>query len=482
MKTDQEILDGVLGEFTELSKYPRSSHHEKAVSDYLVGRLRKLGLNPIQDEVYNIVADQPATAGYEHVPLTILQGHMDMVCVAEEGKSFNPLTDPIVLKRDGDILSADGTTLGADDGVAEAVSLYLLTQDFPHGPLRHIFTVDEETGMTGAIHLDPKYVKDAKYIINCDSEEYNVLTVGSAGSAHTNFKRSLSWQTAADDAAICISISGLLGGHSGESINDGKASAIKTLGVLLQRIAAKGVSYRIANIDGGAAANAIPAKAEAVLVIDHKDAALVREAMAEEKKDFDLIYGNVETGASFMAADVPVPAQVFSDADTRGTVQLLCLLHVGVFAMNQTLPKLPDMSANIGTIQITDNVLTIQYFPRSSKDACLRELTAILPVTAELTGFDFVVNDMAPAWTENPHSVLAPLMAGIFKEQNGTDMRVEAIHGGLETGYFFAQNPDLDIVSVGPTTKGIHSPQEILVLSTVAPLVKMIVETLKRLK
>ena len=482
MKTDNEILEGVLAEFSALAQYPRPSHHEKKVSDYLVKRLTELGLKPVQDDVYNVVADQPATAGYEAVPLTIIQGHMDMVCVADEGKAYDPLKDPIILKREGDTLSADGTSLGADDGMAEAISLYLLQQDFSHGPIRYIFTVDEETGMTGAIHLDPKYVQDAKYIINCDSEEFDILTVGSAGSAHMDFTRTVTWQKPHGQAALQLTVAGLLGGHSGATINDGKGNAVKALAVVLQRLYVKGLSYELASFEGGVAANAIPAKADAVIVIDPKDAGTIKDIMAAAQQEFCLQYGDVEKSPAFTAVDAAVPAQVFSQDDAKSLVQLLSILHFGVFKMSPSMPGLPEMSANIGTVKMNGNTLTIQYFPRSSKDACLRELAESMAAMADVAGFALSISGTSPAWTENTHSVLAPLMAGIFKEQNGKDMKVEAIHAGLETGYFFARNPELDIVSVGPTTRDIHSPQEILVLSTVAPLVRLIMETLKRMK
>ena len=482
MKSDVEIIDGVLAEFTELAKYPRPSHHEKAVSDYLVSRLRTLGLDPVQDEVYNVICDKPATPGYEDVPLTILQGHMDMVCVAEPGKKFDPLTDPIVIKRDGDILSADGTSLGADDGIAEAVSLYLIQQDISHGPLRFIFTVDEETGMTGATHLDAKYVQDAAYIINCDSESMDILVVGSAGSVHLDFAKTITWQKPEGTLALDMTVKGLLGGHSGETINAGKGKAIKELALLLRRIEDAGVAFSIASIDGGVAANAIPADAHAVIVLNQADAKAVEAVVAEAASEFNLIYGEVETKAAFTALPVDLPEQVFSQADSEALIQLLCLLHSGVFVMNQRLPKLPDLSSNIGTVKVADGAVKVQYFPRSSADARLRALILAMPALAEVTGFDLQVGEINPAWTEKSHSVLAPIMNQASKSIRGKEMRIEAMHGGLETGFFFALNPKLDIVSIGATTHDIHSPKETLELSTIPPMVRVIVETLRLMK
>ena len=482
MQSDKEIIEGVLAEFSEIAKYPRPSGHEKAISDYLVNRLKKLGLKPIQDKVNNVICDKPATPGYEDVPLTILQGHMDMVCVAEPGRKYDRLHDAIVLKRDGDILSADGTSLGADDGIAEAVAFYLLEQDFPHGPLRVIFTVDEETGMTGAINLDPKYVQDAKYIFNCDSESMDVLVVGSAGSLHTDFSKKIQRQVATGDTALQLTIKDLLGGHSGETINDGKSNAIKELALLLRRIEAAGVSFTIASIDGGVAANAIPSNAQAVIVLNKADVATVEKITQAAKADFDAMYGEIEKTASFAVQTATLPDKTFSAADTKALIQLLNLLHCGVMAMNQRLRELPDLSANIGTIKLAEDVLTIQYFPRASADVRLTTFSISMTVLAELTGFDVKFGTMGPSWTENPHSELAPLVVGACKDLKGKEMRVEAMHGGLETGFFFAANPNLDIVSIGATTHDIHSPQEILDLSTIPVMVRVLAETLKRMK
>lgn len=179
MGQKDELLESVLDEFKKLTEIPRKSGHEKAVSDYLYGYLKELGFTVYQDEVNNLVADKAACTGFEHAPLTILQGHMDMVCVAEEGAAFDPLKDPIRLNRTEEYLEAVGTSLGADDGIGVAEAIYILKNCREHGPLRAIFTVDEEQGMTGAIHLDKKYLADASYLINCDSENYDELTVGS---------------------------------------------------------------------------------------------------------------------------------------------------------------------------------------------------------------------------------------------------------------------------------------------------------------
>lgn len=479
---DNEIIEGVLHEFAGLAKCPRPSRHEKKVSDYIVGRLHELGIDKvIQDDVYNIIADVPATKGCEDYPITIIQGHMDMVCVAKPGVDYDPLTSEIKLIREGNILRADGTSLGADDGIAIAIALYLIQQDVAHGPLRLIFTADEETGMTGAIHLDAKHVADAKYVINCDSEAIDVICVASAGSVHTHFSRTISWEKPRGDKAIRVVIKDLVGGHSGETINKGKGNAIQSLAYYLLQLTQAGISYDIASIEGGNAANAIPANAEAIITVHRDDMSAIEEALEKAKREFALVYGEVETRAVFAIEEANMPEKVFSPEDTKNLVYILSILHCGVFAMNQVLPKLPNLSANIGTIETTDHVVTFQYFPRASADARLRELMAILPVYAELTGFAVHMAQPEPAWTENTHSTLVPLIAAVY-EQEGRPARVEAMHGGLETGYFYAMNPNLDIVAIGPNNNDIHSPEEAVELDTVAAIVRIIAGVLPKLK
>lgn len=476
------IIEGILNEFKGLAKHPRPSHHEKAVSDYLKDRLQALGVDDVtQDEVYNIIANVPASKGCENWPRVMLQGHMDMVCVAKPGVDFDPLTSEIKLVREGNILRADGTSLGADDGMGIALILYLIQQDVQHGPLRLIFTVDEETGMTGATHLDAKYVQDVQYIVNCDSESVDVLCVGSAGSVHTDFTRKLHLQETTGKQAFTITAKDFTGGHSGETINDGKSNAIKALSLALRRLHTVGVDFVLSAINGGVAANAIPSEATATIVTGAGQVHVIKQAVNEEETQVKAVYGEAEKKAHFLVEETALPQQTFSADDTKAIVSLLNILHCGVFAMNLLLRTLPDLSANIGTIRTQGDEVVIQYFPRASADARLQEFMTVLPVYAELTGCTVKLATPEPAWTENPHSKLVPLAAQAFTEEAGKAPRVEATHGGLETGYFFSMNPDLDIISVGPNSHDIHSADEHVELDSVALLAKIVANILQKL-
>lgn len=482
MINDNQMIDMIMEEFEGFAKCPRPSLHEKQISDHLVKRLTDLGVtHVVQDEANNVIAYIPATEGYENAPLTLLQGHMDMVCVAKPGVPFDLLTSPITLVREGNILHADGTSLGADDGAGLAAILLLLRLGVAHGPLRIIFTTDEETGMTGAQKLDPKYITDLKNIINCDSESLDVICLGSAGSCHLAFTRELHWEAPSEGTALAITASDFKGGHSGETINQGKSNAIQALSDLLLSLEDT-VSFRLASFNGGDAANAIPANAAAVIVVKSADEAAVKDAVKARQEVLSRIYKGIEDKATFTVTAAALPKGVFSAEDTEMTINLVSLLHCGTFVMNQEFPLLPELSANIGTIKTTEDKVTFQYFPRAGGDDRLNVLLEKMPVFAKLTGFTLEKGAQEPAWSVNPVSRLAPLYEEAFKKITGRTARMEAIHGGLETGRFYHLNPEADIISVGPDTHHIHSADESVELDSIAAWVRILAETLASMK
>ena len=479
MAKNSEILESVLDEFKNLAAIPRQSGHEQAVSDFLKKYLTEAGFSVQQDEVYNIIADAPASPGYEKAPLTIIQGHMDMVCVAEEGYSYDPQKDSIKLVRDDKYLSAEGTSLGADDGIGVAEGIYVLKNAKDHGPLRLIVTVDEERGMTGAVNLEDKYLTDASFLINCDSENWDELTVGCAGSVNLDFSRKLKRTAPQGKAAWKISVNGLLGGHSGERIGDGRGNAIRTLALALQALQEKGF-VEVADFRGGKARNAIPDSAAAVIVTDLAEGE-INEVLFAELGRFNKIYGSVDPKAKFQAVKAELPAEVLTAGDAKRLLSLLTILHTGVFAMSTVIPGLVETSANLGVVEMKADEVAVQYFPRSAVDQKIDEFRHFAQQIAELTGFTAHIGTQSPGWKENKDSRLAKIMAETFKAQNGQPMKVETIHAGLECGWHFRKNPQLDMVSIGVTTTDIHSPKERLELATVEPQVKLILETLKKI-
>lgn len=480
MANKQDVLEEILAEFEKLTQIPRKSGHEEKVSNYLRDRLTGLGFTVVQDEKFNIIADKPASAGCEKAPLTILQGHMDMVCVAAPGVKFDPLTDAIKLKRGKKYLEADGTSLGADDGIGVAEAIYIMRTLENHGPLRLIVTVDEEQGMTGAIHLDAKYLTDASFLINCDSENYDELTVGSAGSVNIDFSRKMQQQAPQQKKAWKLSVKDLLGGHSGERIGDGRGNAIRTAAMALLSLQEKEIAFELADFQGGTARNAIPASAEVVFASDASEKEL-QAVVAETKERFVEMYGGVDPEAKLLLSATEAPAQVFAAADTAALLQLLISLHTGVYAMSQVIPGLVETSANLGVIHTQAGTVTIQFFPRSAIDAKTDEFRRMAQAYAAMSGFAAQIGTQSPGWKERKDSRLARIMAETFQEQNGSPMKVETIHAGLECGWHFRKNPKLDMVSIGVTTMDIHSPNEKLLLETVEPQAALIMETLRKI-
>ena len=474
-----DILEGVLDEFKKLAAIPRANGHEQAVSDFLKKYLTDAGFSVVQDAKNNIIADKPATKGYENAPRTILQGHMDMVAVGEEGYDYDPLKDPIKLVRTDKYLEAEGTSLGADDGIGVAEGIYLMKNAKDHGPLRLIVTTDEERGMTGAIALDAKHLTDALFLINCDSENYDELTVGSAGGIDLSFERTLRREAPQAGTAYQLDVRGLLGGHSGERIGDGRGNAIRTLAPILLALQKQG-EVQVADFHGGKAHNAIPNIAQATFVTSLSKEA-VEKVLAAEKEKYLAIYGSVDPDIELVLTETASPSGVLIAGDTKRLLQLLTVMHSGVYAMSTVIPGLVETSANLGVVKMDEEKVHIEVFPRSAVDGKLDEFALYAREIAELTGFTAIVGTKSPGWKENKDSRLAKIVAETFEEQNGKPMKVETIHAGLECGWHFGKNPKLDMVSIGVTTQDIHSPNEKLVLATVEPQVKLIEETLHKI-
>ena len=479
----ENILEKVLTEFKAIAAIPRPSKHEQAIGQYLAERLSSMGLKIERDPIGNVIAELEPSIGFENAPRVIMQSHMDMVCVADEGVEFNPLTDPIKLIRAEDYLYADGTSLGADDGIGISIIIYVLKQlvdnpDRKHGAIRAVFTVDEEAGMSGANALDVRYLNDAKYLLNCDSENCEELVIGSAGSVHIDFHRQIDWTKPTGSNAYRLKISGLKGGHSGEEINAGRANAIKILGDLMSMINKNGGKVELADIKGGKATNAIADRADAVFVtvfdIDH-----LTPIMDFFNGRIKKIYGDADPNIKIAIEKTSRPTSTMSVKGSDQIFSLLKALRQGVISM--ATDELVETSANIGIVSLNGDRLTIRYFPRSGINEKLIEIVNGCREMGDRLGFEIESSEPSAAWTENKCSRLAHLMADIFERQNGRAMKVKTIHAGLECSYFYAKNPSLDIVSIGTTNENIHSPRERLKLSTVAVQVKLIEETLSEL-
>lgn len=477
---ERACTEAVLREFAALAKIPRQSGSERAASDYLCARAKALGLAARQDAALNVIAEKPAARGFEDAPRVILQAHMDMVCIAADGVAYDPLRDGVKLRQDGAYLTAEGTSLGADDGVGVAAILHLLAEDLPCGPLRAIFTTDEEAGMTGAQALSPRAL-DAAYLINCDSEDYDVVTIGGAGSWSMDFTREIVWQTPRRQQARRIELSGLRGGHSGMEIHLGRANAAQALALLLQRLRRAGVAFELAAFEGGKARNAIPARASAVLTTEAADAARLQQTVEDEAARLRALYGAAEPALCLKVCEAALPQRVMDDASAQELLRLLCLLRTGIYAMSQAVPGLVETSANLGMVRTLPDAVRVEFMPRSAVDGAMEDIRRAQALLAELCGFSLRLGAQSFGWPPDAKNELVALAQSLFAAQNGKEMRAESIHAGLECSVFYKKNPALAMISLGPTVTGVHTPQEKLRVDTVAPHVRLLAGILTRL-
>ena len=458
----------IIENFLLLAAVPRKSHHEERVSRFLYDWALSKGLSAERDEAGNVIIEKGASAGAENAPLTILQAHMDMVTVWEDGKKFDPLTDPIAVIDDGETLRALGTSLGADDGIGVAIAMTILEDPAAvHGPLRAIFTVNEEDGMTGAESLDERHLK-GKYLINLDWEQYGSLCCSSAGSDQYHFTRKPQWNPVREGVAFTVSAQHFTGGHSGTAIHCGRANAIRTVAGMIDAAIRIGVPVQLASFIGGSAHNAIPDSASATVVVPQADwpcflsvadaeAVTRRAACAETDPDAEITVKMLDT----------LPKKAVSEEDTSAYINIMSTVPNGVRTMSAAIPGLVESSSNLGVAELTEDAMTFIVHPRSCEPARMDEMRELFGNAARTHGFDRRILMNAPAWPVRPGSALVELCTRHFTDISGTKMKVEPVHAGLECGSWARKNPELDIISIGPDILDIHSPRETLVLSTV---------------
>ncbi|MBR1398027.1 MAG: beta-Ala-His dipeptidase [Selenomonadaceae bacterium] len=452
------ILTEVLNEFEQIARIPRPSKHEDKIANYLVGRLISIGAEAFCDSVGNVIAEIEPTPGLEDKPVIIMQAHMDMVCVnSNERSDYNPMTDEINLIKDEHYLRAVGTSLGADDGMGIAIILYILQNQQEHGRQRVIFTVDEEVGMSGAAGLDKKYL-DGNYLINIDSENADELVIGCAGSLKIELSRNIEWTKPELKSAYKINVTGLKGGHSGEVIHIKHTNAIKVMAQVIEQL-----NCEVASISGGRAMNVIPSECEAVIITDSDNVnEICDKAATAIKSHYD------EPNIKIKAVSTDMPNKVISDKDKDS------LLDVAGFLMDGLYDD--ETSANIGTIQIIEDKIHLQYMPRFHTKHGQSVMGHMAAEAARRSGYDINIHKPSPAWHSESNS-LSQLMTDIGLKQ-GRQLTERIIHGGLECSFFSQKNPELTIISIGTTNIDIHSPKERLLLSSVEPTVNLLMETL----
>ena len=470
----------VLSFFEDLCAIPHGSGNTKAISDYCVKFAESRGLEVHQDGLNNVVIVKPATPGYEAAPTVIVQGHLDMVAEKTPDSPINFLTDGLELEVDGDFIRAKGTTLGGDDGIAVAMALAILdSSEIAHPALEAVFTVDEEIGMEGAQGLDFSQLS-ARRMLNVDSEDEGIFTVSCAGGASANVSIGL---TSAPCALACahLTVSGLIGGHSGQEIDKGRANANLLLGRVLNAVQCK-LSFRLVSAAGGLKDNAIPNAAEAVLALREEDMPAAREIAAACEADFRKEYAAADPGVAVALEPAPACDQALTEEATLRVVRFLLLVPNGIAAMSMDIPGLVQTSCNLGIFHVTDSVLTAVSSVRSSVSSQKQMLLARIDALSQLLGGSLHVTGAYPAWEYRRESPLRDKLAAVYTQQTGKTPKIEAIHAGLECGLFAGQLPGLDCVSFGPDLADIHTTREKMSISSVQRTWRFLLGALEALK
>lgn len=468
---------GVFRFFEELCAIPHGSSNTKAVSDWLMGFARERGLEAYQDGLNNVIIIKEATSGYESVEPVILQGHMDMVCEKAPGCAKDMEKEGLDLAVDGDAVYAEGTTLGGDDGIAVAMALAILdADDIPHPRLEAVFTVDEEIGMLGATALDVSMLRGRR-MLNLDSEEEGVFTVGCAGGNLTQCTLPLTRAPYAGKA-LTVTVGGLRGGHSGAEIDKGLGNANMLMGRLLYAASRK-AELRLVEVNGGLKDNAIPRETVATLVTTDPEAVLAvcRELDAQLKNEYRTTDPDVFVTAAESTASLPM-----DDDTTRRVLCFLTCAPNGIQAMSADMPGLVQTSLNLGILKTEKDAVIASFCVRSSIDGQKQMLVERLTCMTEALGGTVEVFGDYSGWEYRPDSPLRELLVEVFTQQYGHAPRIEAIHAGVECGIFSGKLPGLDCVSMGPDLTEIHTCREKLYISSVQRLWTMVLETLKRMK
>ncbi|HHV23378.1 MAG TPA: aminoacyl-histidine dipeptidase [Methanosarcina sp.] len=477
----------ILEVFEEINKIPRRSKHEEQISIWLQEWGRSRGFEVKADSLNNVLIKAPATAGYENSPTLILQGHMDMVCEKCKDSKHDFSRDPVRCVYEGNWLQGDGTSIGADNGIALAIGLVLAEagkkREIGHPPLELLFTVDEETGLTGARGLETGFF-EGNVLLNLDSEDEGVFVIGCAGGQNSLIKLPVEWEQLDFEeeslfGVFRLSVEGLEGGHSGVEINKQRANAIQLLSLAMVRLRGRlgAENIRLVLLNGGNVHNAIPSTAEAFIVLNRKKFENAEEAVSDLRKGFQAKYFNTDPGLIlnleeidreiiFEMADDETPAEemscirIFSAGTEKKLIGLLLGLPHGVYRMSDTIQGLVETSNNLATVRTSENEIMIVSSQRSSNNPRLAEISGKVEAVAKLAGA-WIEHELGyPAWEPDLKSELLLKCRQVYYETFGKKPEIKVIHAGLECGIIGSVHEGMEMISLGPTIKDPHCPSE----------------------
>lgn len=466
--------------FDDLLTIPRPSKHEEKARAYVIGAAERKGLRHREDAIGNVVVLKPASPGKEGAPAVVLQAHLDMVTEKNAGTVHDFFKDPILPRRDGEWVKATGTTLGADNGIGAATLLAVLdADDLVHGPLELLFTVDEETGLTGALDLDPAALDlKGRLLLNLDSEEEGTVTVGCAGGSTSLLTLPLESAPAPHGTvALDVKLSGLKGGHSGMEIHLQRGNASKLLARVLFA-AVQQAPFHLAAFSGGNKHNALPREAAAQVIVP----AASREAFqAVAEQEIAAIAAEIRAADPDVKLEVTessTPRRVWTLAASRRVLDLLNALPHGVLTMSYDIPGLVETSTNLATVASTEDSLSILMSTRSSVASAMRSTKRRLRAIAELAGAEIEETEGYPGWQPDLTSPLLGRFQQVHHRLTGKDAEVLAIHAGLECGILREKFPEMKAISFGPIIQGAHSPDERVKIDSVGRFWELLKATL----
>lgn len=463
--------------FEEISKIPRESYHEKAISDYLVEFGKKLNLETYQDKYYNVVLRRKATPGYENAPGIVIQGHMDMVCEKESDSNHDFRKDPIDLIVDGNRLKANKTTLGGDNGIAIAMGMAILEDEsIKCGTIELLATTSEEIDLNGALSLEPNVLK-GKMLINIDSEDEGVITVGSAGGVEIDILLPIEKETLTDVNLYTLSLEKLQGGHSGVEINQKRGNANKILAEVLHNLKTL-TDYSLVEVFGGSKDNAIPRSGKVILA-SSKDIKDIITKVADEVK---AKYVSFEPEMSFtLEATTAREVSVLSKKTLDSYIKTIEEIPTGVNTWMKEYPEIVESSDNLAIVKTLDENINIIVSLRSSDPEVLKELKDKIASILKENNASFEFSAGYPEWKFRAESKLREKALEVYKKLYNEDMKVEVIHAGLECGAISQNYPDIDFISVGPNLRDVHTPSEYLEIDSTERVYNYVVELINSL-
>ncbi len=466
--------------FAEVNKIPRPSKKEEKMIAFLKAFGEGLGLPTKVDETGNVCISKPATPGYENSKTVILQSHMDMVCEKNKDKDFDFENDAIETYVDGEWLKANGTTLGADDGIGVAMQMAILkSNDIEHGPIECVFTRDEETGLTGAMGMKSDFMT-GDYLINLDSEDEGQIFVSCAGGVRTTATYPFPTEDMPEGYfTFRVGVKGLTGGHSGDDINKKRGNANKILVRFLNQEMEK-MDLRVVDIQSGGLHNAIPREGYAICAVPMNMKEQVRVDLNVFTAEVEEELAVTEKGILLSLDSCEPAAKVMEKQAMRKILLSLHAVYNGVFAMSQDIDWLVETSTNLASIHVEGDKVVVTTSQRSSIGSACQHMASVVRAAFELGGAEVLTNEGYPGWKLNPNSEIVKIAKESYVELFGKEPKILAIHAGLECGLFSEKYPKLDMVSFGPTLRGVHSPDEKLLIPTVQMVWDHLLDILKR--